>query len=309
MKRVLLTGASGFVGRHCLPALRARGYELHAVSLRTEVPSEMLPEVQWYKADLLNEEQVSALLAEVKPTHLLHCAWYAVPGKYWTAPENFRWVEAGSHLLQAFAEHGGRRVVGVGSCAEYDWRDGRCSELATPLDPATTYGVCKHAFQLKLTAFSRQMKLSAAWGRIFFIYGPHEPSGRLVASVIQSLLRERPALCTHGRQIRDFLHVQDAANALVALLDSKVEGSVNIASGKPVSVAAMVQEIAGQLARPNLIQLGAQPAPENEAPLLMAEIARLRDEVGWSPQYDLASGLGQTINWWQLQQQERGASK
>lgn len=309
MKRVLLTGASGFVGRHCLPALLAQSYQVHAVASPRHAPPAALPGVQWHNLDLLDRQQVSSLLAEVRPTHLLHCAWYAVPGKYWTATENFRWVEAGQHLLKAFADHGGQRVAGVGSCAEYDWSDGHCSELTTPLKPGTTYGECKHALQILLAAFSRQAKLSAAWGRLFFLYGPGEPAARLVPSVIQSILQEQPALCTHGRQIRDFLYVQDAAEALVALMDSNIEGPVNIASGKPVSVAAVIREIADQLERPNLVQLGALPAAENEPPLLLADVARLRDEVGWSPRYDLASGLRETINWWRRREQEQEAGK
>lgn len=309
MKRVLLTGAGGFVGRHCLHALLAQGYQVHAVASRKHVPPPALPGVRWYCADLLDRGQISALLAEVRPTHLLHCAWYAVPGEYWTATENFHWVGASLHLLEAFAGEGGQRVVGVGSCAEYDWHDGHCSELATALKPATTYGVCKHAFQLLLTAFSKQTRLSAAWGRLFFLYGPHESQERLVASAIRSILLGEPARCTHGRQIRDFLHVQDAADALVALLESDVLGPVNIASGAPVAVLEVVQEIADQLERPNLVRLGALPASENEPPVLVADVARLRDEVRWSPRGDLASGLAETIKWWKLPQQERGASK
>jgi nucleoside-diphosphate-sugar epimerase len=260
--------------------------------------------VQWHSTDLLDRAKVSDLLVAIKPTHLLHCAWYAVPGKYWNARENFAWVEASLHLLEAFADNGGERVVGVGSCAEYDWSEGHCSEWATPLNPATTYGACKHAFQLLLADFSKQAKLSSAWGRLFFLYGPHEPRERLVASVIRSILMEEPALCSHGRQIRDFLHVQDAADALVALLDSAVSGPVNIASGTPVAVLDVVQEIANQLERPNLVQPGALAASENEPPLLLADVTRLRDEVGWSPRYDLAGGVGDTINWWKFQQQE-----
>src|SRR5947208_3371918 len=148
MKRVLLTGASGFVGRHCLSSLLAQGYEVHAVSSRKDAATATSPEVRWHRADLLDKKQTSELLSEVRPTHLLHCAWYAVPGKYWTASENLYWVEAGQHLLKAFSDEGGQRVVGVGSCAEYDWSDGHCSELTTQLKPATLYGQSKYAFQL-----------------------------------------------------------------------------------------------------------------------------------------------------------------
>ncbi|MDT4898865.1 MAG: hypothetical protein QOH25_3942 [Acidobacteriota bacterium] len=301
MKRVLLTGASGFVGQHCLPTLVARGYEVHAVSSKASAPMATPPDARWHQADLLDRAQVSALLAEVQPTHLLHCAWYAVPGKYWTARENFRWVEASLHLIQGFVATGGQRVVCVGSCAEYDWRYGYCSEQVTPLAPATTYGVCKHALQLLLEALSKRTGLSAAWGRLFFLYGQHEDAERLVASVIRSLLLEQPALCSHGQQIRDFLYMKDAADALVALLNSDASGAVNIASGVPVAVSQVIQEIATQLQRPALIQLGARPAPENEPRLLVADVARLRDEVGWSAKYDLAQGLAETIKWWRLQ--------
>jgi nucleoside-diphosphate-sugar epimerase len=308
MKRVLLTGASGFVGRHCLQALQGRGYQVDAVASPKHVPPSAWPGVEWHTVDLLDRVQVSSLLAEVRPTHLLHCAWYAVPGKYWTAAENFSWVGAGLHLLEAFADHGGQRVVGVGSCAEYDWLDGHCSERTTPLHPATTYGVCKHAFEQLLTAFGKHAKISTAWGRLFFLYGPYEPEKRLVASVIESILREQPALCSSGQQIRDFLYVQDAADALVALLDSEVLGLVNIASGVPIAVRELVGEIATQLQRPHLVRLGALPM-DNEPQLLVADISRLRDEVGWTPRYDLSNGIAETINWWKGQQQERGAGE
>ena len=299
MKRVLLTGATGFIGRHCLPLLVARDYEVHAVS--SKQPEDASPGVEWHHADLLDSRQSSELVARVRPTHLLHFAWFATPGKYWTALENLRWVQASLGLLREFGLRRGGRVVMAGSCAEYDWNYGYCSEQTTPLRPSTLYGTCKHSLQLMLDAYATQTGISAAWGRIFFLYGPHEYPGRLVASVIRSVLQGESARCSHGNQIRDFLYVQDAAEAFVALLESDVAGPVNIASGRPVALKDIVYKIANLLNAQDLIQLGTVPAPPNEPQLLVADVRRLTCEVGWSPKYDLPAGLGHTIAWWQQQ--------
>lgn len=296
MNKVLLTGATGFIGRHCLSSLLANGYEVHAVSCRPrpEDPSG----VRWHQADLLNPARVSELMADVRPSHLLHLAWFAVPGKYWTSPENLRWVQASIDLLRGFARHGGRRVVMAGTCAEYDWRYGYCAERVTPLAPSTLYGTCKHSLQLMSDAFAQQAELDAAWGRIFFLYGPHENPNRLVASVVRAVLSGEPAPCSHGNQLRDFLYVQDVADAFVALLNSGVSGAVNIGSGRPVALKDIIYKIAGKVERQDLIQLGALTAPANEPPMLVADVRRLSNEVGWSPGYDLDLGLEQTIAWW-----------
>ena len=297
MKRVIVTGATGFVGHQSFGALIERGYDVIAVTSR-ERP-EPVSGVQWIQTDLLNPAEVTSLLAQFQPSHLLHFAWYAEPGKFWTAQENFRWVQASLHLLEKFSLCGGRRIVTAGTCAEYDWNYGYCVENQTPLAPATAYGTCKNALQAMQSAYGKQAGLSQAWGRIFLLYGPREHPNRLVSSVIRSLLRGDPARCTHGNQIRDLMHVLDAAEAFVALLDSEIEGPVNIASGKPAALKEAIYKIADRLNRPELIELGAIPAPPGDPPLLAADTRRLSGEMGWKPRYDLASGLEETIHWWQ----------
>jgi len=238
------------------------------------------------------------LVAAVKPSHLLHLAWYSKPGTFWTAPDNLRWVLASLSLLDAFATHGGVRAVMAGSCAEYDWRYGWCSEQVTPLGPSSPYGKCKQALQSLLAAHSQMSGLSWAWGRIFFLYGPHEHPARLVASVIKSLLQGQPAFCSTGEQLRDFLHVADVASAFVSLLDSDVRDAVNIASGIPVSVGEIVRRIATALGREDLLRMGARPVAAGDPPLLVADVRRLTEEVHWRPRFDLDTGLGATIDWW-----------
>lgn len=299
MKKVLLTGATGFIGHHCLEPLKARGYEVHAVSSKPMKAG--VNGVHWHQADLLQPGATKALLAEVKPTHLLHLAWFVVPGKLITAPENFAWVRASMELVQEFAAQGGKRLTVCGSGYEYDWNYGYCSEKLTPAVPNTVYGSCKQALNLLVQSFASQNALSAAWGRVFFLYGPNEHPQRLVSSVILSLLKGDPAMTSHGKQIRDYMHVQDVADGMVALLDSEVTGTVNVSSGQATTLREIVLTIGRLVGKPELVQLGAIPARANDTPLVVGENLRLLNEVGWKQRYDLEAGLQQTIEWWKGQ--------
>jgi nucleoside-diphosphate-sugar epimerase len=149
-----------------------------------------------------------------------------------------------------------------------------------------------------LAAWGKLQKLSWAWGRVFFLYGPGEHPDRLVAYVIRSLLGGRPARCASGKPVRDFMHVQDVAGAFVSLLDSEVQGPVNIASGQGVPLCDMVRRIADIQGKPNLVELGAIPDRPDEPASLVADVRRLRDEVGFAPTFTLDDGLAQTIQWW-----------
>lgn len=297
MSTVLVTGASGYLGRHCLPLLANMGLEVHAVATRSS-PGTTPPAVRWHRVDLLDPAQRRMLINRVRPSHLLHLAWYAVPGRFWTAPENSIWLDASVGLLGDFVSAGGRRVVVAGSCAEYDWSEGICTEATTRLAPVTAYGAAKHALQTKLASFSSAFDLGSAWGRIFYTYGPGEQCERLVPSVIRALLAGIPALCTHGQQVRDFLHVADVAGAFVSLLNSTATGTFNIGSGNPVAVRDVVNLIGAKLGGTNLLRFGALPARDQEPPLLVANVDRLHNALDWRPTFDLDRGLDNAIAWW-----------
>jgi nucleoside-diphosphate-sugar epimerase len=213
-----------------------------------------------------------------------------------------RWVEASLRLLRTFAGCGGRRAVLAGSCAEYEWQaQTTCSERQTPCRPATMYGASKHALHLVAERYAEQTGLSLAWGRVFFVFGPHEHPARLGGSVARALALGEHARCSHGEQLRYFLYSEDLAEAFVALLSSPVEGPVNLASGRATRIRDLVRALADAADRPDLVRLGALRASPDEPTELLADVGRLRDEVGWTPSVTLEQRAADTITWWRDQ--------
>ena len=290
-----MTGADGFIGRQAILPLIAKGYEVHAVSNRQPTDDLIFENVIWHKTNLLDAIEIENLCRTIQATHLLHFAWYVEHGKFWNAPENEIWTNASLHLIETFNRSGGERIVIAGTCAEYEWgKDAILHETKTPLIPQNFYGECKVKLQKKLAESGN----SQAWGRIFFLYGEFETSQRLIASVINSLLKNEFADCSHGRQVRDFLYVKDVADAFVALLDSNVQGAVNIASGKSRTIREIVLIVAKVLGKVENLRFGIIPSPENDPQSIIADTQRLNSEIGWSAKYTLEEGITETIKWW-----------
>jgi nucleoside-diphosphate-sugar epimerase len=291
MTRVLVTGASGFVGRQTLTSLTHAGHEVHALARRRGPDT---PGVTWHELDLLAGCEV---VGEIEPEILIHLAWYTEHGKVWYSSENVRWVEASLALLRVFAAAGGRRAVIAGTCAEYEWSRDVYREDA-PQSPGTLYGASKRDLYLVARAWAEPAGVALAWGRLFFLYGPGEAPGRLVPSIATSLLRGEEAPVTRGTQRRDFLHVADAGAAFAALADSTIEGPVNIASGDGIAVRDLATLIAERTGGVSLLRIGALPDREGDPASLVADVGRMREELGYTPRIPLGDGLDSAVEFW-----------
>jgi nucleoside-diphosphate-sugar epimerase len=288
MARVLLTGASGFVGREVATQLVAAGHEVHALGRRAPTVSGVVH----HAVDLLAG---APELRQVGATHLIHAAWYAEPGKFWNAPENCDWVAASLRLARTFADAGGHRMVVAGSCAEYGWDRPVFSEETLGPPPQTLYGQAKRSLFELMTAAAPLLGLSLAWGRIFIPYGAHEDARRLLGTLIAARAEGRPAEFSTGEQIRDFIHVADVGAALVRLIESGVAGPVNIGSGVGTSVQAFVEEAATIAGYAHRIKLGARPMRADDPASLVADVTRLTDLIGFRPRHTLSSGLAEAL--------------
>lgn len=298
MSSVIVTGASGFLGRPLLAALLDRGCNVHAFG-RNAAPANLSARVRWHQVDLSDRAMTRAALGNIRADGLIHLAWETTHGAYWQSPKNLDWTAATLHLLMDFRGSGGRRAVIAGSSAEYDWTlPSPLDESATPLRPASLYGHSKNALREIVEAWAPAASISCAWGRIFNIFGPFEQPERLVPRVIRTLLEGRKLAFDDGSLVRDFLHAADAADAFAALYASSVEGAVNIASGEPATVREVVSEIAECLGSRGLVEFGALPAQADAPKRIVAAVERLRKQVGWSPKGTLRGRLRETCDWW-----------
>lgn len=283
--KVLLTGASGFLGRHVLQALQARG--VNVVTIGRQVPSPGIPHLS---ADLLGADDWAHAVAGQQASHLLHLAWYAEHGQYWSSMLNLQWVHATLQLVQAFAQGGGSHVVAAGTCAEYDWAHGWCREDTTPLAPATLYGTAKDATRRLLGAACAPLNLSWAWGRVFLPYGQGEAPARLIPSLHSVFTGQRAPFGVNAEAWRDFLHVSDVASAFVTLLDDRACGAYNISSAEPVRLSDVVRRLAQACnANPEPVLRLATERP-GEPRLLAGDNSRLC-ALGWQPAMSLDRGL------------------
>lgn len=302
MATILVTGGTGLIGAEAVRTLAARGADVHVVA-RHALPSGLASLATGHVADVRDPGSVRSVLADVRPSHLLHMAWVTAHGQFWNAPDNLDWQVASLHLVRQFAEAGGRRVVMAGTCAEYDWTHpglatGLCREKETPVRPATLYGQIKDATRREIAGFCDQAGLSMAWGRIFWLFGAREDERRLVGSIIARLSTGQPAPCSQGTQVRDFLAVEDLGEAFAALALSDVTGPVNLASGTGISVGDLALLIGRLMGRPDLVHLGALPMRVDDPPHLVADISRLRREVGFAPALGLEERMEMCISAW-----------
>jgi nucleoside-diphosphate-sugar epimerase len=246
---------------------------------------------------LLSASEVSAVLKRVRPSHLLHLAWYTDHDTYWQSPENLAWVQASLNLIKEFADSGGQRIVAAGTCAEYSTSYEVCKEEITPCRPSSLYGATKYGTYLILNAWAKQANISSAWGRLFFLYGPGQPPSFLIPSIATSLLKGEQALCSHGDLVRDYIYVEDAAAALASLLEVKVEGSVNVASGQALEIKDLVLMVGDLLDKRDFIHFRKQSLGHCKPQRLIADVSRLKSELGFQPYFDISRGLSVTLDY------------
>lgn len=250
-QKVLVTGATGFIGRHVVAQLLQQGKTVIAVS-RTASGLPSHANLEHLPLDLHDQAAVSTFIQKHRPHALIHLAWEATPGLFWHSAENFKWLSSSSTLLQQFVAAGGSTAVLAGTCAEYKWENEILHEDSSPVNPTTLYSASKHAFHTLAQVIAKDINL--IWARIFLPYGPDEDENKLISHIVREIQTgNEPTFQTPGRAA-DFIHVQDVACVLVALAHTHVSGTLNICSGKAVTPLEIAQMVSLELGKMSLAE-------------------------------------------------------
>lgn len=278
--KVLVTGASGFIGQHTLKPLSDAGFEVYGIS-RSVFEHGCCTMIN---GDILDNHFLENVMSRIKPQYLLHLAWY-LGNNFFQSDENFSFLASGIRLIQLFHENGGKRAVYAGTCGEYEPASCALKEMHPLATKMTNYAFCKAKLHGIAEHFCRSNQISFAYGRIFSVYWKWSVNKLLLEKFIRNEAIERKYIPV----LRDFMYVKDVAMALVRLLASDVEGAVNICTGESISVYDFFTTFAEKVGKLHLLKL--IPDKKDVSPVFVGDNTRLVREVGYKPRYTLEQGM------------------
>ncbi len=290
--RILVTGATGFIGRHTVRHLLASGHELAILVPPGEAAAgrgmcDAISGMQHYRGTM---EQVPwREIAEFAPSACLHLAWIATPEVYLDSPENLMHLEWSQTFIRRLVEMGVRRVVVTGSCAEY--------APSGDTSVAPLYVQCKTRLWewLKQEFGNAQVggdAFTVAWLRLFYPYGPGEAPQRLISALIASFREQRPFTVRCPAVAKDYIHVRDVASALAGMVAARYVGDADVGTGHAVSLGALATQVAELMGCPELLVLGQE---RDRLGTRVADTAVLRS-LGWQPGISLEAGLREMVD-------------
>jgi nucleoside-diphosphate-sugar epimerase len=309
--RILVTGATGFLGAHLVRALVGGGHDVTA-TYRPQADrwrlADVTDRVRWMSMDLADSSSIRQVVQQGRPHTVVHCAAYGMNYAEQSFEEGVRINICATRILfQEAAAAGTRRFIHSGSCFEYGNKSVPVTEDEV-LEPISMYGVTKATATLLVLQLSRALGMPAAVVRPFGIYGPADRGDKFVPQLIRSCLSKRPIALSGGAQIRDYTFVKDAVDLYVRLAESEAFPSgqiINLAGGRPVTLKHIGEIVARLTRNQQSLQWGALPYRPDEVMTLTAQTEKAKRLLGWAPNIDLEEGLEETIRWHRRQEDSK----
>ena len=286
--KILLTGPTGFIGSAFARLALSRGHKVAGLAVPGEgLPAGLERSVTWLRGTL--DAAPWREIAAFAPDLCVHAAWITTPGIYLESPENERFRDWSLAFVRQLPGVGVTHVVGLGTCVEYRIAPEPLNEERTPAGPTTTYARCKDELRRALEVEARAGGFGFGWARVFYPYGPGEHSSRLCSVLIAKLRRNEEIVLKTPDSTKDYIYIGDLAAALLAVVEKRFCGIINLGTGEGVTVRQMAGFLGQCLGRPDLVRVAAIP-DHDPFPFVVADAARLKS-LGWRQQVPWQEGL------------------
>jgi nucleoside-diphosphate-sugar epimerase len=283
MNKILVTGATGFVGRYVINWLKEFNFEVVGTYYSTNLSSAKInSDIHFEKMDIFDEASCKNVLSKVKPTHMMHLAWAVPPREFWHSLENVNWLYASIKLFTNFCSQGGKHFIGAGTLAEYDWNYEVLDEETTPLNPHTLYGETKKSLYAIINTIKKfsfpDIKLS--WARIGNFFGEEEPKDKLFSTLNRKIKNDEVITLLDKDLARDYAHVNHLAKTLARMAKLDEDTVINVGGGKLVKIIDVVDHIGKCFNKKPSIKFNISIAQTTEPTTLCPNVTRMKKLLG-----------------------------
>lgn len=304
-KEVLVTGASGFIGRYLLKKLQISGANITTISRNR---GDLHSETDQYTLDICDEQAVRNCVMACRPDYIFHLAAYkerstTVESLYTSIETN---LIGSLNIFSAAKDVGSvRSITTLGTAEEYGINSLPFCEDSRE-SPATPYSFSKLCVTHLSELFWRLYDLPITVIRPTLAYGPGQESDMFLPALIMSLRDNKRFDMTLGNQTRDFIYVEDLVEALlISAQNSRSSGQIiNIGSGKMVKLSEIAYLVEQNMGKEGLVRLGGQPYRKNEVMDYYVDLKKAEDLLHWKPKTPLEVGMKKTIAYYYRVQED-----
>jgi nucleoside-diphosphate-sugar epimerase len=284
MKKILVTGATGFIGNYVVQELLKNNYSVIATSSSVEKASQFswFSKVQYKPFNFESfDNGINYFEFFQQPDVVIHLAWEGLPNYKASFHLDINFPRHFA-LLQNMLQHGLKDISITGTCFEYGMREGVLSE-EMPSAPANPYALAKDTLRKKLETLLQQEHFHFKWIRLFYMYGKGQNPNSLLSQLDKALADGDAVFnMSGGEQERDYLPVEKVAEYIVKIaMQKEVEGIINCCSGKPLTVKALVENYFKEKNRSISLNLGYYPYTDYEAMRFWGDTHKLISITGW----------------------------
>ncbi len=249
MKKVIVTGINGLIGQHIVKPLKELDFEIYGIGRKDFTTNQF----HYIKADINDFIEIENIFNKIQPEYLIHLAWDLSKG-YFHSNANFDMLTSSINILKYFKNNGGKKAIYIGTYAEYSF-DNIPAKENDILNPASVYAKCKNYLREVCELYCKNNNIDFCWVRLFNTYGENDNNTRLFPYIINKLKNNEKVSVNHSHLEKDYIYAGDVGIMLASIIDSDVNGIINICSGKGIKLGDLAIMIAEKLGKTNLLEL------------------------------------------------------